>query len=86
MALLKDLLAGRHPALFLDYDGTLTPIVERPQDARLSEDMRQTLRDAAQVMPVAGVSGRDLEDAPSWWGFPRSSTPAATESPSRDPT
>jgi len=30
--LAKD-LAGRKPAVFLDYDGTLTPIVDRPEDA-----------------------------------------------------
>jgi trehalose 6-phosphate phosphatase len=55
-------LADKRPALFLDYDGTLTPIVERPEDARLSPDMRQILRDAARAMPVAVVSGRDLAD------------------------
>ena len=30
---LNERLAGRHPVVFLDYDGTLTPIVDRPQDA-----------------------------------------------------
>jgi alpha,alpha-trehalase len=59
---ISDRLADRRPALFLDYDGTLTPIVERPEDARLSEDMRRDLRDAADVMPVAVISGRDLDD------------------------
>jgi trehalose 6-phosphate phosphatase len=62
MALLRDLLVARRPALFLDYDGTLTPIVERPEDARLSANMRRILRDAARAMPVAVVSGRDLEE------------------------
>lgn len=55
-------LAGKRPALFLDYDGTLTPIVDRPEDARLAEDVRRTLREAARLMPVAVVSGRDLAD------------------------
>lgn len=55
-------LAERRPALFLDYDGTLTPIVERPEDARLAPAMRAALRAAAEVMPVAVISGRDLED------------------------
>lgn len=55
-------LADRRPALFLDYDGTLTPIVERPEDARLPEEMRRTLEAAARVMPVAVISGRDLAD------------------------
>jgi trehalose-phosphatase len=55
-------LTDKRPALFLDYDGTLTPIVERPQDARLSDSMRRALREAAQVISTAIVSGRDLED------------------------
>jgi trehalose 6-phosphate phosphatase len=63
-------LAGRRPALFLDYDGTLTPIVERPEDALLSPDTRRTLRDAARVMPVALVSGRDLADVRKLVGIP----------------
>jgi trehalose 6-phosphate phosphatase len=29
--------AGKQPAVFLDYDGTLTPIRDRPQDAVISE-------------------------------------------------
>ncbi len=55
-------LAEKRPALFLDYDGTLTPIVERPEDATLPEDMRQILGEAVRVMPVAIISGRDLRD------------------------
>ena len=49
-------------AVFLDYDGTLTPIVGHPEDAWLSESMRQTLRSLAGRMPVAILSGRDLDD------------------------
>lgn len=49
-------------ALFLDYDGTLTPIVDRPEDALLSADMHHTLKGIAQYCPVAIVSGRDLRD------------------------
>jgi len=59
---LSRLLEERRPALFLDYDGTLTPIIERPEDARLDPPMRATLRAAASVMPVAVISGRDLDD------------------------
>lgn len=50
------------PVLFTDYDGTLTPIVERPEAAVLSEQMRSHLQALAQTMTVAVVSGRDLED------------------------
>jgi trehalose-phosphatase len=52
----------RRLALFLDYDGTLTPIVERPEDAVLAAPMREALRHVAQRCPVAIISGRDLED------------------------
>ena len=55
-------LRGRRPAVFLDYDGTLTPIVPRPEDARISEEMRQAVKELAARCPVAIVSGRDLRD------------------------
>ena len=54
--------SGERLAVFLDYDGTLTPIVSHPEDAWLSESMRQTLRSLAARLPVAILSGRDLED------------------------
>jgi alpha,alpha-trehalase len=49
-------------AVFLDYDGTLTPIVSHPENAWLSDSMRQTLRELAARAPVAILSGRDLGD------------------------
>jgi len=55
-------LAGRHPVLFLDYDGTLTPIVSRPEDAVLDTGMRKVLERLAERHPVAVVSGRDRRD------------------------
>jgi trehalose 6-phosphate phosphatase len=55
-------LAGKRPSVFLDYDGTLTPIVERPDLAVLSDRMRTVLRDLAARCSVAVVSGRDLQD------------------------
>jgi trehalose 6-phosphate phosphatase len=54
--------SGDRLAVFLDYDGTLTPIVSHPEDAWLSESMRQTLRSLAARVPVAILSGRDLDD------------------------
>lgn len=58
----REAAANRRLALFLDFDGTLAPIVERPQDARLSEDMNTVLQGLSELMPIAIVSGRDLED------------------------
>jgi trehalose-phosphatase len=52
----------RRLAIFLDYDGTLTPIVSRPEQATLSISTRQVLRELADLVPVAILSGRDLED------------------------
>jgi trehalose 6-phosphate phosphatase len=52
----------RHPAFFLDYDGTLTPIVERPELAIMSHEMRDAVRQLAEHGTVAIVSGRALED------------------------
>lgn len=52
-------LAEKRPAVFLDYDGTLTPIVERPEDATISEAMRESVRTLAERCPVCVVSGRD---------------------------
>ena len=54
-------LAGKTPAAFLDYDGTLTPIVDRPEDAIISESMREAVRGLAQRCPVVIVSGRDRQ-------------------------
>jgi trehalose 6-phosphate phosphatase len=52
-------LAGRRPAVFLDYDGTLTPIVDRPEDALISASMRAAVRALAARCSVCVVSGRD---------------------------
>jgi alpha,alpha-trehalase len=57
-------IAGRGDqlAVFLDYDGTLTPIVSHPEKALLSDSMRQTIRELGARAPVAVLSGRDLGD------------------------
>lgn len=54
-------LAGKTPAVFLDYDGTLTPIVDRPEDAIISPRMRDVVRNLAERCPVCVVSGRDRQ-------------------------
>src|SRR5437763_15764334 len=53
--------AGKRPAVFLDYDGTLTPIRDRPEDAVISDSMREAVRRLAQRVPVVVVSGRDRQ-------------------------
>ena len=51
-------LSGRRAVVFLDYDGTLTPIVERPELAVMTSEMREVLRQLALSCTVAIVSGR----------------------------
>jgi alpha,alpha-trehalase len=53
-------LKETRPILFLDYDGTLTPIVSRPEEAILSDGVRQLIGDLSRHLPLAIVSGRDL--------------------------
>lgn len=45
-----------------DYDGTLTPIIENPENSKLSRDMRGVLSKLSELCPLAIVSGRSLED------------------------
>ncbi|GGG00743.1 trehalose-phosphatase [Pontibacter amylolyticus] len=56
---LKAKFQGKTPAIFLDYDGCLTPIVQRPEMAILSDEMRTALHELTAVTKVAVVSGRD---------------------------
>jgi trehalose 6-phosphate phosphatase len=51
-------------ALLLDVDGTLAPIVARPEDARVPEETRAELRRLAQRYAlVACISGRPSDEA-----------------------
>jgi len=52
-------LSGKRLAVFLDYDGVLTPIVDRPEDAVISQSMREAVTELAERCPVCVVSGRD---------------------------
>jgi alpha,alpha-trehalase len=54
--------SDRKPAIFLDYDGTLTPIVARPELAVLDAAMRARLAELTDLCPVAIISGRDRAD------------------------
>lgn len=57
---IRQRLADRPLAVFLDYDGTLTPIVEDHTKALMAEDMRADLAQLARHCAVIIVSGRDL--------------------------
>ncbi|XP_022943275.1 probable trehalose-phosphate phosphatase J [Cucurbita moschata] len=49
---------GKQIVMFLDYDGTLSPIVADPDKAFMSEAMRKTVKKLARCFPTAIVSGR----------------------------
>ncbi|HDQ46222.1 MAG TPA: trehalose-phosphatase [bacterium] len=53
---------GKRIAVFLDYDGTLAPIVDTPEEAVISDDMREALIKLSHYCKVGIISGRDLKD------------------------
>lgn len=62
LAEIRERIGARSPMLFLDYDGTLTPIVNDPAAADLPHAMRSALARLAERVPVAIISGRGLND------------------------
>jgi trehalose 6-phosphate phosphatase len=52
-----------------DFDGTLAPIVEKPDQARLPEDVLRRLLSLSQLAPVGVLTGRALEDIRERLGF-----------------
>ncbi|TYH24265.1 hypothetical protein ES288_A03G078200v1 [Gossypium darwinii] len=52
---------GKRIALFLDYDGTLSPIVDNPDCAFMSNDMRAAVKNVAEFFPTAIISGRSRD-------------------------
>ena len=66
------ILRAHHLFLLLDYDGTLTPIVTRPEQAVCPPGVKfilEKLRDSPRGM-VAIISGRALEDLKGKVGVP----------------
>ncbi|KAJ7982547.1 Trehalose 6-phosphate phosphatase [Quillaja saponaria] len=53
--------AGKRIALFLDYDGTLSPIVDNPDCAFMSGAMRTAVQKVAKYFPTAIISGRSRD-------------------------
>nr|CAD1825157.1 unnamed protein product [Ananas comosus var. bracteatus] len=49
---------GKQIVMFLDYDGTLSPIVDDPDAAFMSDAMRAAVKKVAKCFPTAIVSGR----------------------------
>ena len=55
-------IADKTVAVFCDYDGALTPIVDRPEDAHIPPATLEALEALADLTVVGVVSGRDLVD------------------------
>jgi trehalose 6-phosphate phosphatase len=65
-----DLTTERQPAVFYDFDGTLSEIVEDPDSARLVDGAAEALTSLSAACPVAILSGRDLADVRARIGLP----------------
>ncbi len=63
-------LAERRPAVFYDFDGTLSDIVDDPDAARPVAGAVEALQKLAAQCPVAVLSGRDLADVSRRLGVP----------------
>jgi alpha,alpha-trehalase len=59
---LTSILDRQRPAVCLDFDGTLSPIVPDPDTAQLVDGAAEALAGLAERCPVAILSGRDLAD------------------------
>jgi trehalose 6-phosphate phosphatase len=59
----------RRPLLAFDFDGTLAPIVARPDDARVPTAVAARLAWLAARLPLAVVTGRAVSDVRNRLGF-----------------
>ena len=50
--------SGKEVCVFLDYDGTLSPIVNDPEKAVMSEEMRQAVNKVSSRFKTSIISGR----------------------------
>jgi len=59
----------RRPILAFDFDGTLAPIVARPDEAHVPDAVAQGLTQLAHRLAVAVVTGRSVADVRARLGF-----------------
>jgi trehalose 6-phosphate phosphatase len=57
------------PLLAFDFDGTLAPIVARPDEAKVPEPVSRGLAELARDLPVAIITGRSVADVRPRLGF-----------------
>lgn len=60
---------AQRPLLAFDFDGTLAPIVARPDDAHVPLAVARRLDRLSAVLPVAIITGRSVEDVRGRLGF-----------------
>uniref|UniRef100_A0A1J3EAU4 Trehalose 6-phosphate phosphatase n=1 Tax=Noccaea caerulescens TaxID=107243 RepID=A0A1J3EAU4_NOCCA len=61
---------GKQIVMFLDYDGTLSPIVENPDKAYMTPEMRDAVKGVARYFPTAIVTGRCRDKVRSFVKLP----------------
>ena len=67
---ISNIIDNRQLVLFLDYDGTLAPIVANPQNAILSDKVKNIIGSLSIKVKIAVVSGRDRKDVALKVGLP----------------
>lgn len=67
----SDINAAAHILLLADYDGTITPIVSRPEEAILSPEVREKIHALAEIpaFSVGIISGRPLTEIKAMVGI-----------------
>ncbi len=48
--------------LFLDYDGTLVPLVSSPELAKADDELKELLNSIKELFPMYIITGRDMND------------------------
>lgn len=68
--LIRDFSQARQRLIFLDYDGTLVPLADDPQEVQPSEELLAILRNLSQqpANQVVLISGRDRNTMQRWFG------------------
>lgn len=62
-------LAAVPSVLAFDLDGTLAPLMPRPEDARVPQDTAARLKALSRLWPLGIITGRAIDDARTRLGF-----------------
>ncbi len=68
LARIRDFVGGRSLLAF-DIDGTLAPIVARPWDARIPDEVQVRMASMTEIRTVAIITGRAIADAQPMLAF-----------------